>query len=212
MVDLTNSEASERLATQVQAAETVKPAASRSDVGTVIVHWTTAIATMVCIATGLRIAADALNAPISNFLAPILPQGEVWTVHFIAGLFLFFGSTAYVFYIRRIGLSLRSALKRTVVFTMPVSDRLRWAAVNVVLHWALYALISVMTVTGVLLYLGFGGLVAATGASHSRTSLRDAERGQAAFHGSPDCTALPRNETRPRGCTLAFPVRTPRGR
>ncbi len=159
MVDLTNSETSERIALQGQSAEIVRPAASRSDIGTIIIHWTTAIATFVCIATGLRIAADALNAPISSFLSPILPQGEVWTVHFIAGLFLFFGSTAYVFYIRRSGLARRSALKRTVVLTMPVSDRLKWAAVNVILHWALYALIAVMTVTGILLYLGFGGLV-----------------------------------------------------
>ena len=158
MFDVTSARASEHTAYKALSHET-KPAASRSDIGTVVIHWTTAIATMVCIATGLRIAADALNAPISTFLAPILPTGEVWTVHFIAGLFLFFGYTAYFFYVKRSGLSRRSAFKRTAVLTMPVSTRLKWAGINVVLHWALYALITVMTVTGVLLYLGYGGLV-----------------------------------------------------
>lgn len=159
MVDVTSSGTSERVAPQVLSNKATKPAASRSDIGTVFIHWTTAIATMVCIATGLRIAADALNARISAFLAPILPQGEIWTVHFIAGLVLFLGSTAYFLYVKRSGLSRRSALKRTVVLTMPVAARLKWAAVNVVLHWALYALITIMTATGILLYLGFGGLV-----------------------------------------------------
>lgn len=133
--------------------------ASRSDIGTVVIHWTSAIATFVCIATGLRIAADALDAPISQFLSPILPQGEIWTVHFIAGLALFFASTAYLVYVRRSGLNRRSAPKRIVVLTMPAAPRLKWAAVNVILHWALYVLVTVMTVTGVLLYLGYGGLV-----------------------------------------------------
>ncbi len=157
MVDVTNVDAQKRTITRNVSASARQ--ASRSDIGTVALHWTTAIATFVCLATGLRIASDALNAPISQFLSPILPQGEIWSVHFIAGLVLFFGSTAYVFYIRRSGMSRRSALKRTVVLTMPAAPRLKWAAVNVILHWVLYALIAVMTVTGTLLYLGYGGLV-----------------------------------------------------
>ena len=41
-------------------------------------------------ATGIRLASDALSAPVSRWLVPILPQGEVWTWHFIAGLTLFY--------------------------------------------------------------------------------------------------------------------------
>ncbi|HMB48440.1 MAG TPA: ethylbenzene dehydrogenase-related protein [Afifellaceae bacterium] len=162
MVDVTNGGDStgSRVAADAPSARGIGvKRASRSDIGTVIIHWVSAIAMFVSIATGLRIASDALNAPISQFLSPILPQGEVWTVHFIAGLVLFFASIAYLVYVRRSGLNRRSAPKRIVVLTMPAAPRLKWAAINVILHWALFALVTVMTVTGVLLYLGYGGLV-----------------------------------------------------
>ena len=38
----------------------------RTDVGTLVLHWATAIAFTVSLFTGIRIAADALNAPISK--------------------------------------------------------------------------------------------------------------------------------------------------
>lgn len=160
MVDVSNRvESADIAAGTVSNTATSARRSSRSDIGTIVIHWTCAIAVFVCIATGLRIASDALDAPISHFLSPILPQGEVWTVHFIAGLVMFFAATAYLFYVRRSGLARRSAPKRIVVLTMPAAPRLKWAAVNVILHWVLYGLLTVMTITGVLLYLGFGGLV-----------------------------------------------------
>ena len=51
---------------------------------------------VVCLLTGLRIASDAPDAVISTVLIPILPQGEIWTFHFIAGLVLMFCSVAIV--------------------------------------------------------------------------------------------------------------------
>src|SRR5690349_21877103 len=36
--------------------------------------------------TTLFRSADALVAPVSKWLSPILPQGEIWTFHFYAGL------------------------------------------------------------------------------------------------------------------------------
>jgi hypothetical protein len=54
----------------------------------------TAIAFLVSLSTGIRIAADALNARISHWPNPILPQGEIWTWHFLAGLALFFCAAA----------------------------------------------------------------------------------------------------------------------
>src|SRR5207237_4366763 len=62
----------------------------RTDIGTLILHWATAIAFVVSLFTGIRIAADALYAPVSKWLSPVLPQGEIWTFHFYAGLTLFF--------------------------------------------------------------------------------------------------------------------------
>jgi cytochrome b subunit of formate dehydrogenase len=130
----------------------------RSDVGTILLHWTTAVAFVVSLVTGIRIATFAFNFPrLSQWLSPITPQGEIWTWHFLAGLALFFCSTAYLLYILRSGLSPRNALKKIRLLLMPVGPKMRWQAVNVGLHWFVYVLITVMTVTGVILYLGYGG-------------------------------------------------------
>ncbi|HSG94285.1 MAG TPA: cytochrome b/b6 domain-containing protein, partial [Afifellaceae bacterium] len=132
---------------------------SRTDAGTVILHWISAAAVITSLATGLRIASDAPVAPISQFLSPILPQGEIWTIHFIAGLVLFFSCAAYPLYLRRSGLQRRVAVKRLLVFTLPAAKRLRWGATNVALHWLAFILLTVLTVSGIVLYLGYGGWI-----------------------------------------------------
>src|SRR5215813_5514738 len=70
----------------------------RTDIGTILLHWTVAITMVVSLLTGIRIAADGLHAPFSKWLSPILPQGEIWTWHFMAGLTLIFCATAYLLY------------------------------------------------------------------------------------------------------------------
>src|SRR5204863_8989410 len=130
----------------------------RSDVGTIVLHWTTAIAFVVSLLTGIRMATFGWVLPsLSQWLGPIAPQGEMWTWHFCAGLALFFCASAYLLYIMRGGLSARNALKKIRMMFMPVSAKMRWQAVNISLHWFVYVLITVMTVTGVILYLGYGG-------------------------------------------------------
>lgn len=129
-----------------------------SDVGTLTLHWIAAIAATVSLATGLRISADALDASFSRWLAPILPQGEIWTVHILAGLTLFGAATGYLVYMGLSGLAGRIALRRITAIRMP-SWKTRWLAINVLLHWLLYGLVVTLTTTGVLLYLGFGGWV-----------------------------------------------------
>src|SRR3954451_20169193 len=138
-------------------AEGTSGAAPRTDVGTLVLHWTTAIAFTVSLFTGIRIAADALYAPVSKWLSPVLPQGEIWTWHFLAGLTLFFCAATYFIYMRRSALSARNALKKSRVMVMPVAARMLYGGLNVLLHWAAYLIIVTMTVTGVILYFGFGG-------------------------------------------------------
>jgi cytochrome b subunit of formate dehydrogenase len=129
----------------------------RSDIGTLVMHWLTAIAFFVSVFTGVRIAADDPDASVSKWLTPILPQGEIWTWHFFAGLTLFFCASAYIFYMARSGLAPRIALKKVRAFLIPGAGKLRYDALNVVLHWLVYAVIVVMTVTGIFLYFGHGG-------------------------------------------------------
>lgn len=134
----------------------VKP--PRSDIGTILLHWTTTIAMVVSLLTGLRISADAEGSIFAKALEPILPQGEIWSVHVISALVLVACVIAYAFYMARSGLKRRISLKRTIVFTVPVAPKLRWGAVNVVLHWVLFAAVMVMLATGIALYLGYGGV------------------------------------------------------
>ena len=129
----------------------------RTDAGTFALHWLSAAAVVASLLTGLRIAADDRDASISRFLSPVLPQGEVWTVHFIAGLTLFFCAVAYMVYIRRAGLQARIALQKARKLTMPVVAKHRWDAVNVLLHWVFFGLVVVLASTGVALYAGYGG-------------------------------------------------------
>jgi cytochrome b561 len=139
--------------------EGVRPgvAAPRSDVGTMALHWIVAAAFLVSLFTGIRIAADALVAPVSQWLTPVLPYGELWTWHFVAGLALFLGSSAYVVYIARSGLAQRNATIKIRALLMRAPPDMKWAAVNVILHWFIYGLVVVMFASGLMLYLGHGG-------------------------------------------------------
>src|SRR5436853_7480404 len=116
----------------------------RTDIGTLVLHWATAVAFLVSLFTGIRIAADALSAPVSKWLSPILPQGEIWTFHFYAGLTLFFCAAAYLIYVRRAGLFSRNALKKTRVMMMPVASKMRFGGLNVLLHWVASVIVGVM--------------------------------------------------------------------
>lgn len=129
----------------------------RTDIGTLLLHWVTALAFLVSAVTGLRIASDDLDAVVTKWLIPVLPQGELWTWHFFAGLVLFFGSSAYAGYMLRSGLLGRIALKKLRLLTIPGAGRLRYDALNVLLHWMLYVIVLVLGATGIFLFLGYGG-------------------------------------------------------
>lgn len=130
----------------------------RTDTGTIVLHWATAIAFIVSLFTGIRVAGDAIGAPFSKWLSPILPQGEIWSWHFLSGLALFFCISGYTVYIIRSRLAQRNSLKKLRVLTMNAPAKMRWGAVNVAMHWFVYGLIAVLTATGVVLYLGYGGI------------------------------------------------------
>jgi Ethylbenzene dehydrogenase/Prokaryotic cytochrome b561 len=130
----------------------------RTDFGTILLHWVVASAMITSLVTGLRISADAPKAVVSKALSPVLPQGEIWSVHFVASIVLFFGATAYVAYLVLGGLTGRVALRKLRVLSISrAPHRALWGAVNVGIHWLLYGLVLALTVTGIALYLGYGG-------------------------------------------------------
>ena len=95
----------------------------RTDLGTIVLHWVVASAMIASLLTGLRISADAPDAVISKALSPVLPQGEVWTVHFVSSVVLFFGATAYVAYLVLGGLTGRVALRKLRVLSISGAPR-----------------------------------------------------------------------------------------
>lgn len=135
------------------------PPPPRSDIGTIVLHWTLTISILFSLVTGLRLSADAEDSWFAKMLEPVLMQGDVWTPHFIAAFFVVACIVAYTLYMRLGQLQRRVSLRKTVVLTLPTAPKLRWGAINVILYWVLFGAVSVLTVTGVLLYLGWGGVV-----------------------------------------------------
>ncbi|MCP8939085.1 ethylbenzene dehydrogenase-related protein [Alsobacter sp. SYSU M60028] len=143
-------------ARDVDATRADQPRHSRSDTGTIVLHWLCVAAVFGSLFTGLRIAADERDSTFSKWLSPILPQGEVWTWHFVAGMTLIVSALAYALYMIRARLGARVSPRRVAVIAYAGPTKARWNAVNVALHWASYLLIALMTATGVALYLGYG--------------------------------------------------------
>lgn len=130
----------------------------RTDFGTALLHWLVMAALAVAIATGLRIAADGRDLAWLGILDPILPSTELFFDHVVAGLVLIGVMVAYWVYVSRTGLSQRMRLDRARLAGMRRAGQTRWAAVNVILSWMLFAALVVLALTGGLLYLGAGSL------------------------------------------------------
>lgn len=135
------------------------PGTPRTDIGTFILHWLMAVSMILAMLTGFRLAWDAPTAVFSRWIAPILLQGDVWTIHFIVACIMFACASAYIVYLRRAALAGRNAPGRIRLMVLDAPARLKWQGFNVSLHWGFYALTLVMMASGVLLYLGWGGLV-----------------------------------------------------
>ena len=57
--------------------------APRTDIGTLAIHWTVSVACIISLLTGLRLASDQEFSLVWRAIAPILPQGEIWSWHII---------------------------------------------------------------------------------------------------------------------------------
>lgn len=110
------------------------PPPPRSDLGTIILHWSLAIAILVSLATGLRWSSDRDGALVAKTIEGILPQGELWTWHFVSAIGVTLCMVGYAFYLSFGRLKRRISPRKAVVLTLPASSKLRWGAVNVILY------------------------------------------------------------------------------
>lgn len=129
----------------------------RTDAGTVILHWLLVATLCVSAVTGLRIAKDDPRFGFLSGLEWLLPQGDIWRLHMMAGLALIALAAAYVVYMRRAGLTTRIKLDRVRLAGLAGRARSRWGAINVALCWVLFVALTLIVVSGLMLYAGAGG-------------------------------------------------------
>ena len=131
----------------------------RTDIGTVVLHWIAVLALAIAAVTGLAIAADSTDRPWLRAARMMLPQGDIWSLHILAGLTLAALAVSYAVYLRQAGLRRRVRLDRVRLYCLFRRGAARWRALNVVLTWLLYTAMAAQMVTGVALYLGLGGTI-----------------------------------------------------
>jgi Ethylbenzene dehydrogenase/Prokaryotic cytochrome b561 len=126
----------------------------RTDYGTIILHWTLVASLVVALSSGLRIATETPGHAWVNLLDIVLPRSVVWTAHMPAAVVLVTVAAAYAIYISLSGLARRIRLDRIRLIGLFGNRAARWGAINLVLHWAFFAILSLQLVTGGLLYFG----------------------------------------------------------
>ncbi|HWR87419.1 MAG TPA: ethylbenzene dehydrogenase-related protein, partial [Acidiferrobacterales bacterium] len=126
----------------------------RSDAPTVVFHWLLVAALIVSLGSGLRVAADAVDARISKALSPLLMQGEVTYWHVLSASALCVLLLAYGVLLWRKNLSARLALDLRKLGSN--NRTLRWTMVNRLLYWVAFGLLALAGVTGTLVYFAPG--------------------------------------------------------
>lgn len=131
----------------------------RTDVTTVLLHWTLVITLVFSLLTGLRISADAEDSVWANALGALLLQGDVMHWHVWAAYALTLAAVAYAAFLNRARLLSRVALDSVRISSLSSADRIvRWKVINVALYWCAFSLLGAAAVTGTALYF-FPGLV-----------------------------------------------------
>jgi hypothetical protein len=133
---------------------------TKTDFGTVILHWVLVGLLVVSVLTGLRIATvSPLDPGWLHWLDGLLPSTMVWTAHIPAAVALFGLALAYPIYMRRAGLTRRIAPDAVRLRGIFRQGQARWSAVSIIFTWIMLLMLILLIVTGGLMYLGYGGAV-----------------------------------------------------
>ncbi len=133
---------------------------TKTDFGTIILHWALVGLFVVSVPTGLRIATvSPLDFGWLQWLDALLPSTIVWTAHIPAALALFGLALAYPIYIRRAGLTRRIAPDAVRMRGIFRRGQPRWSAISIILTWMMLLTLLLLLATGWLMYLGYGGAV-----------------------------------------------------
>ena len=126
----------------------------RGDAPTVALHWLVALLLLVSLATGFRVAADALEAGWwRGVAARIAPQGAVLLWHIASACALLAAAAGYVTFLvraRQVGRVRLDA--RQLAYLRSPDARRRWKSVNVLIYWLAFGLVFAAGTTGLLMY------------------------------------------------------------
>src|SRR3712207_6323000 len=137
-----------------QASTTGSPRRPSTDAALVLFHWISAGALLVSALSGLRIAADAPDAVLAHWLMPIAPQGDVYRLHYLAGVTITATALGYALYLVRGRLAGRFLIPAARARAMlDRGGRQAWRVRNVRIYHVLFALVGVLAASGITLYL-----------------------------------------------------------
>jgi hypothetical protein len=126
----------------------------KTDYGTIILHWLLVAAIGAAFVSGLRIASEAPSRTWINLFDALLPRANVWTLHMEAAVALFAIAVAYTVYLTRSGLSRRVQLDKIRLRALIGRKQSRLGAVSVLLSWFFFLAMTILIVSGGLLYFG----------------------------------------------------------
>src|SRR6266699_747708 len=127
---------------------------SKTDYGTIILHWLLVAALGVAFVSGMRIATEAPERTWINVFDTVLPQ-NAWVMHMQAAVVLVAVSLAYAIYIIRSGLGRRIRLDEVRLRGLIGRGQARRGAANIVLNWVFFVTMLALMASGGLMYFGY---------------------------------------------------------
>jgi cytochrome b subunit of formate dehydrogenase len=136
-----------------------RKAIRRTDFGTVLLHWLLIASLLVVVLTGLKLTAYMPGYDWLHALPFIIPAKMTWSMHMFCGAVAFCTMVAYVVYMSRSGLAKRIWPDRSRLLGIFGRRSAVLGAINVILYWLLFGLMAALMVTGLLMYIGRGGML-----------------------------------------------------
>lgn len=127
----------------------------KTDLGTVVLHWSCVSLFGILVATGLRIASDEQGFRWLGFLDNTLISEDIWFYHMIAGWGLSAVAIAYAGYISNARLFSRIKLDRIRIIGLFGPLRMRLASLNVLGYWWFFGALITNIITGWMAYFEF---------------------------------------------------------
>lgn len=124
--------------------------ANRTDLPTMLIHWSLVIALLLSVSTGWRIASMTDSSLIMRWVDALLLQGNVLRWHFMSASVLTALVLAYIAFLWHTELGGR--LKFRWATLRSPDHTTRWQAINKLIYWIAFALLASAAITGVLLY------------------------------------------------------------